>query len=121
MQLFLIPGIIVAVIVVVWIMVDWLAHMETDPAKVCGQFGAARPIAGEKAEQLADMLRSDRSNQLKGDGKLAQTIADILVESIKEGRFDDESASLRLYLCRARPIQHARRTAVPDEGGDDQS
>ena len=100
-QLFLIPGIIVAVIVVVWIMVDWLAHMETDPQKFVDGLRRDTPDRWQKAEQLADMLRSDRSNQLKGDGKLAQTIADILVESIKEGRFDDESASLRLYLCRA--------------------
>jgi HEAT repeat protein len=100
-QLFLIPGVIVAVIVVVWILVDWLAHMETDPQKYVDGLRRDTPDRWQKAEQLADMLRSDRSNQLKGDRKLAQTIADILVESINEGRLDEESASLRLYLCRA--------------------
>jgi hypothetical protein len=100
-QLFLIPGIIVAVIVVVWIMVDWLAHMETDPQKYVDGLRRDTPDRWQKAEQLADMLRSDRSNQLKSDAKLAQTIADILNEAINEGRQDDESASLRLYLCRA--------------------
>ncbi|HKD38030.1 MAG TPA: HEAT repeat domain-containing protein, partial [Pirellulales bacterium] len=100
-QLFLIPGIIVAVIVVVWIMVDWLAHMETDPQKYVDGLRRDTPDRWQKAEQLADMLRSDRSNQLKGDAKLAKTLGDILVEAINEGRLDDESTSLRLYLCRA--------------------
>jgi hypothetical protein len=100
-QLFLIPGVIVAVIVVVWILVDWLAHMESDPQKYVDGLRRNSQDVWLQAQQLADMLQSDRTNQLKGDGKLAQSIGDILVEKIREGRLDQDSASLRLYLCRA--------------------
>ena len=79
-QLFLVPGIIVAIIVVVWVMVDWLAHMESDPQKYVDGLRRDTPDVWQKAEQLAEMLRSDRSNQLKGNAKLAETLGEILDE-----------------------------------------
>jgi HEAT repeats len=100
-QLFLVPGIIVAIIVVVWVMVDWLAHMESDPQKYVDGLRRDTPDVWQKAEQLAEMLRSDRSNQLKGNAKLAETLGQILDEKLKAGLMDEGSINLRIYLSSA--------------------
>jgi HEAT repeats len=100
-QLFLVPGIIVAIIVVVWVMVDWLAHMESDPQKYVDGLRRDTPDVWQKAEQLAEMLRSDRSNQLKGNAKLAETLGEILDEKLKAGLMDEGSINLRIYLSSA--------------------
>lgn len=98
-QLFLVPGIIVAIIVVVWVMVDWLAHMESDPQKFVDGLRRDTPDVWQKAEQLAEMLRSDRS--LKGNAKLAETLGQILDEKLKAGLMDEGSINLRIYLSSA--------------------
>ncbi|HEV3417180.1 MAG TPA: HEAT repeat domain-containing protein [Pirellulales bacterium] len=100
-QLFLVPGIIVAIIVVVWILVDWLAHMESDPQKYVEGLSRNTPDVWQKAENLAEMLRNDRGNQLKGDAKLAAKLAEILNEKIDTGLMDEGSINLRVYLSSA--------------------
>jgi hypothetical protein len=100
-QLFVVPGIIVAIIVVVWVMVDWLAHMESDPQKYVDGLRRDTPDVWQKAEQLAEMLRSDRSNQFRGNAKLAESLGEILNEKLKAGLLDEGSINLRIYLSSA--------------------
>jgi len=87
-QLFVVPGIIVAIIVVVWVLVDWLAHMESDPQKYVDGLRRNGDDAWRQADNLAEMLHSSRGNELKGNARLAATLAEILDERIAAGKMD---------------------------------
>src|SRR5262249_55378190 len=100
-QLFLVPGIIVAIIVVVWVLVDWLAHMESDPQKYVDGLRRNGDDAWRQADNLAEMLHSSRGDELKGNARLAATLADILDERIAAGTMDESSINLRFFLAKA--------------------
>jgi hypothetical protein len=100
-QLFVVPGIIVAIIVVVWVLVDWLAHMESDPQKYVDGLRRNGDDAWRQADNLAEMLHSSRGNELKGNARLAATLAEILDERIAAGKMDESSINLRFFLSKA--------------------
>ncbi len=99
-QLFLVPGVIVAIIVLVWLSVDWLAHQDSDPKQYVNGLRRDTPDVWQKAENLAEMLRNDRG-ELKNDGRLAAELADILNERIDAAKMDEASINLRVYLSSA--------------------
>ncbi len=100
-QLFLAPALIVGVIVVVWLLVDWLAHMEADPKQYVDSLRRDSKDAFQKAYNLADMLRSDRAGELKNNAELATQLAAVLNERLDADKSDEESVKLRLYLTKA--------------------
>jgi HEAT repeats len=100
-QLFVVPGIIVAIIVVVWVLVDWLAHMESDPQKYVDGLRRNGDDAWRQADNLAEMLHSSRGDELKGNARLAATLAEILDERIAAGKMDESSINLRFFLSKA--------------------
>jgi HEAT repeats len=100
-QLFVVPGIIVAIIVVVWVLVDWLAHMESDPQKYVDGLRRNGDDAWRQADNLAEMLHSSRGDELKGNARLAATLAEILDERIAAGKMDEGSINLRFFLSKA--------------------
>jgi hypothetical protein len=99
-QLFLIPGIIVAIIVLVWLSVDWLAHQDNDPKQYVDGLRRDTQDVWQKAENLAELLRNDRG-ELKNNGRLAAELAAILNERLDAAKMDDGSINLRLYLSSA--------------------
>ena len=99
-QLFLIPGVIVGIIVVVWLMVDWLAHQDNDPKQYVDGLRRDTPDVWQKAENLAEMLRNDRG-ELKNNGALATELAAILTERLDAAKMDEASINLRVYLSSA--------------------
>ncbi len=100
-QLFLVPGLIVAIIVVVWVLVDWLAHMDADPKQYVDGLRRDSKDSWQKAYNLADMLRSDRAGELKNNADLANQLASILDERLAAGKLDESSIQLRFYLSKA--------------------
>ncbi len=100
-QLFVVPGIIVAIIVVVWVLVDWLAHMESDPQKYVDGLRRNGDDAWQQAHNLADELHGSHGKELKGNARLAATLAEILDERIAAGKMDESSINLRFFLSKA--------------------
>jgi hypothetical protein len=101
-QLFLIPGIIVGVIVLVWVMFNWIAHSGSgDPQEYVEALRRNSSDVWQKAEILAEMLRNDRRNELKSNPTLAGDLADILDQRIATGDMDEASVNLRVYLSSA--------------------
>jgi HEAT repeat protein len=101
-QLFLIPGLIVGVIVLVWVLFNWIAHSGSgDPQDYIEALRRNSPDVWQKAEILAEMLRNDRSNDLKGNPALAGELADILDARIAAGQMDEAAINLRVYLSSA--------------------
>jgi HEAT repeat protein len=102
MQLFLIPMIIVLIIVVVWLMFSWLAHLGSDPKKLVDDIASGDKYGWQKAATLADLLRNREYEHLKTDKELAQALAKSLSEQVPSQPQDDENRRmLRMFLCRA--------------------
>jgi len=100
-QLFLVPGIIVAIIVSVWLAFHWLAHLGNDPQAYVRTLRRANEGRWQAALNLANDLRGPGGGALKADAKLATELGSILDDEVESGRTGEQSQTLRLYLCRA--------------------
>ena len=100
-QLFLVPGIIVAIIVCVWLAFHWLAHLGNDPQAYVRTLRRANEGRWQAALNLANDLRGPSGSGLKADVKLASELGSILDDEIASGRTGEQTETLRLYLCRA--------------------
>jgi HEAT repeat protein len=100
-QLFVVPAIIVAIIVLVWILFNWLAQMGNDPASYVEALERNNGARWQSAMNLAEALRDPRNGQLKADARVARKLADVLEAELKGGQTDDNALQLRVYLCHA--------------------
>ena len=103
-QLFVVPGAIVVVIIMVWLMFNWLAHMGNDRDAYVRALSRNNEARWQAAYNLAEALRSERIAQqpvLTVDKKLAEQLAGILAEEMEAGSMEERPISLRIYLSRA--------------------
>jgi HEAT repeat protein len=100
-QLFLVPGIIVAIIVCVWLAFHWLAHLGSDPQAYVKTLRRDNEGRWQAALNLANDLRGPGGGALKSDESLATELGRILGDEVASGRSGEQSQTLRLYLCRA--------------------
>lgn len=100
-QLFLVPGVIVAIIVCVWLAFHWLAHLGNDPQAYVRTLRRSNEGRWQAALNLANDLRGPNGSGLKADVKLASELGSILDDEVGSGRTGEQSETLRLYLCRA--------------------
>jgi hypothetical protein len=104
LQLFFVPGVIVAVIVMVWLMFNWLAHKGNDREAFVQALQRNNEARWQAAFNLANELRADRGRRnpkLAGDSQLAAQLAAILDREIDGNSTDENSITLRIYLSRA--------------------
>lgn len=100
-QLFLVPAIIVAIIVCVWLAFHWLAHLGNDPQAYVRTLRRGNEGRWQAALNLANDLRGPGGGTLKTDEALAGELGRILADEVASGRTGEQSQTLRLYLCRA--------------------
>jgi len=100
-QLFLVPGLIVAIIVGVWLTFHWLAHLGQDPQAYVRTLRRDNEGRWQAALNLANDLRGPGGTSLKADGALASELGRILDDESNSGRTGEQSQMLRVYLCRA--------------------
>jgi len=100
-QLFLVPGLIVAIIVCVWLAFHWLAHLGNDPQAYVRTLQRDNEGRWQAALNLANDLRGPGGAALKEDESLALELGRILGEEVESGRTGEQSETLRSYLCRA--------------------
>jgi HEAT repeat protein len=103
-QLFVIPGIIVFIIVMIWLLFNWLAQKGNDPAAFVRELSKNNANRWQAAVNLADALRQSRADgpdSLKNNTELARQISDVLASEIKTGSMEKDSLELRIFLCRA--------------------
>ena len=96
-QLFLVPGIIVAIIVGVWLAFHWLAHLGNDPQAYVRTLRRDNEGRWQAALNLANDLRGPGGAALKADASLATELGRILADEVASGRTGDQSQTLRLY------------------------
>ena len=106
-QLFLVPGLIVAIIVCVWLAFHWLAHLGNDPEAYVRTLRRNNEGRWQAALNLANDLRGPGGRRLKEDTRLAGQLADVLADEMASGRTRgsghsaEQSRTLTAYLCRA--------------------
>jgi hypothetical protein len=101
MQLFFIPMIIVAIIVTVWLLFSWLAHMGSRPEELVKDLERLNDATWQKALTLAQMLRDPQNGSLRHNGELARRLASVLHAQLDAGQTDKDHIWFRMYLCRA--------------------
>jgi hypothetical protein len=99
-QLFVIPAVIVLIVIVVWALFTWLAHMGNDPRSYVAALRRNNESRWQEAVNLANELQKSGNDGLKQDAVLANDLASLLNEEIDGGSFDDKPVTLRVYLCR---------------------
>jgi HEAT repeat protein len=100
-QLFLIPGLIVAIIVVVWLLFHWLAQMGNDPREYIKKLRGNNEVRWQAAVNLAGALHGPAGEEIKHDAEMAGDLGQILNDEIEAGNMDERPINLRVYLCRA--------------------
>ncbi len=99
LQLFVVPGVIVLVIVMVWLMFNWLARMGSDPHAYLEQIRKNNANSWIAAHNLAEELRT--SSTLKQNTGVADELGNMLSDLIDRGGLDDDAIKVRVFLCRA--------------------
>jgi HEAT repeat protein len=85
----------------VWLSFHWLAHLGNDPQAYVRTLRRNNEGRWQAALNLANDLRGPGGEKLKSDEVLAKELGRILSDEVKSGRTDEQSQTLRLYLCRA--------------------
>lgn len=98
-QLFLVPMMIVAAIVLLWVLVASIASRGTDPETLVQDIERLNSDSWRKALTLAQQLRDPAQSELRQNTELAGRLAKLLEAQIEEG--GEERISLRIYLCSA--------------------
>lgn len=100
-QLFLVPGVIVAIIVGVWLTFHWLAHLGNDPQAYLRTLRRDSEGRWQAALNFANDLRGPGGAELKANAELAAEVGKVLNDEVAKGRTSEQSQQLKLYLCRA--------------------
>jgi hypothetical protein len=102
-QLFVIPALIVAVVVLIWFGIESLARSgEQDPDQIVAALRSSNQARFQQAKELADMLRlPQRYPELKTNRELAEMIAAYLDEMIEEGSTAEAEVTMRIFLATA--------------------
>jgi len=98
--LFVVPAVIVIIIVLVWLLFNWLAQMGSDPTKYVAALRSNSKARWQAAASLADVLNDTRNAELKRDQHLAQELATLLTDELQEPNDGEEQEMLDIYLCR---------------------
>ncbi len=103
-QLFVVPGVIVVVVVLIWVLFNWLAQKGNDRDAFVRALQRNNEARWQAAFNLANALRAERGSSsptLINDPELAGQLAGILQKEIKDGSLEENPISLRIYLSRA--------------------
>ncbi|MCA9249413.1 MAG: hypothetical protein KDA42_19965, partial [Planctomycetales bacterium] len=101
LQLFIVPGVIVSIIVLVWLVLNWIARAGDDPKGYLEALKRSGPSRWQAAANLADALRSSRHQAFKRDRAAAHELAELLNQQLDEASMDEKPVTLRVFLCRA--------------------
>jgi len=100
-QLFVIPGLIVLVMVLVWTLIKWLPQMGNDAETNVKALEGSGANRWQAAVNLANLLRADTTGELKSNADLAGRLAAKLHEEIEAARTGEDAQLLRVYLATA--------------------
>ncbi len=104
LQLFVVPGIIVAIIVMVWLLFNWVARTGNDPREFVLALKRNNDNSWQAAVNLTNALGNPgpQGAELRQNAALARELATMLDGEIDNGSTTKEQAlELRYFLCKA--------------------
>jgi hypothetical protein len=103
LQLFVIPAVIVAIVVLLgWLVTSLATTGERDPQEIVAKLRSSSQNRWQEAFELANALRTEQRNpELKSNTQLADELGKLLNEELTATRMDDDSVKLRSFLCAA--------------------
>ncbi len=101
LQLFGIPAIIVTIIVVVWLMFNWLAQRSNNIDGYMRAMKHDNAARWQAAAGLADLIRDRHNTPFREDTDTADKLVTLLRDELKQGKLDEGSIKLRGFLCNA--------------------
>jgi HEAT repeat protein len=99
MQLFVIPAVIVVIIVVLWLLFNWIAQGSSDPVAEIQELSRNRETRWQTAVNLADSIH--RNETFRRSHKGAAQLASLFEKQLTEGSMEAEAIQYRTYLCAA--------------------
>lgn len=109
-QLFVIPGVIVAAIVGVWLLFTSLASDTGDPRTYLEHLRSNTDKRWHAAVYLASALAGDEHAELRYDGQFMADMAMVLDQSLDGGDTTEQPVAFRSFLCRALGHFHIARS-----------
>jgi HEAT repeat protein len=102
-QLFVIPAVIVAAVVLIWFGVESLARSgQQDPQQIVAGLRSSNQARFQQAKELADMLRlPERYPEIKTNRELAQKLAAYLDELVEESSDAEAEVTMRIFIVKA--------------------
>lgn len=100
-QLFVVPGVIVAVILLVWLLLNRVAQTGSDPAEYLRSLRRDTPARWQAAASVADALRNERNAALKQDAAFAGELASLLIAELDGKRRAETDVQFQGFLCKA--------------------
>lgn len=100
-QLFIVPALIILVIIGLWLMFSWLAHVGENWQSYTERL---KKRDWQAANNLAEALRNAERNsdlELIENEDLAYELVQILEKELEDGEMDPKSILFRRYLCSA--------------------
>ena len=119
MQLFLVPGLIVAAVIAVWALFGKLSASEQDWRQLVAEVRSNNEHRRWRgATGLAQMLRADielgeAGSQLSSNPQIAKELADLLTELLNEATQDEELTSQQSFLARTLGWMDSQDEALP--------
>lgn len=102
LQLFIVPGLIVLAVFLLVLVIGWMRSTQEDPIAKVHALRMGNQARWQQAFELAQMLmkNGEDSPSLRENTELAGEIALLLDEQLEAAYSDDNSISLRYFLCR---------------------
>lgn len=102
-QLFVVPAVIVAVVVLAWFLIESMARRgEQDPDQIVDALRSNNQARFQQAKDLADMLRlPQRYPEIKTNRELAQKLAAYVDELVAAGSTAEADVTMRIFLVTA--------------------
>ncbi len=102
LQLFIVPGLIVLVVFLGVLVIGWARSATADPVEKIQALRVGNQSRWQQAFELAQMMlgNGEQSAEIKNNSELAKEVGVLLEEEFEARRDDDNSISLRYYLCR---------------------
>ena len=102
-QLFVIPGVIVSIIVLVWLLFNWLAQMGSDPNAYVDAIKRNNEARWQAAVNLANALNNEKGPgfaELRRNREVVKELSSVLDAEIAAGSMKDNPINFRFYLCK---------------------
>ena len=103
LQLFVVPGIIVVIIVMVWLLFHWVVRTGSDPHEYVLAMQRENDNSWQAAVNLANALCTPgaQGTELRQNASLAGDLATMLDAQIETGSMKEQALELRYFLCKA--------------------